>query len=697
MRWPRHGTSVILVLLATVATVYAVVDARHPSTEAKVARAGKVLGVFDPLQVEELTLARRGERTPAVVRRGDGGPRFLYEDDQAGREPADEAAVDGFLRLLEGAAFLRAVAPEDGRGLETPEVVLTLRMGQGPSPVVLRLGAESKAPVGAAYLSVDEGGQRRTLVVGPVLAQALRAGGDGLRERALVAWGPDQITGITLAEGVDTLRLRRIDAFSFLDEGTAERAPRALTDRLLTGVTSLRAQRFPKAGESLGDLGRAITLELSGAPGTIQVRLTPSDGAAGGVLAHVSSPLRRAWLAAEALLPFRVAPEGRQDDGLFAARADEVAEVRMETLPSGTVVDLARKGASFHLREPRDADLTTEEAAVASASLEALLAARGRGPAAGQGPGTLRARIRITRGQEGGDEVVELFQGHTGWRARRAVDGVTKEIDPTTASLLLPSEVLFRSPRVFPTSVDGASFRTLRLLCGGVEQEAEATAEGFRLRLPAGYPADNGALLGVADAVLRLRVVRWLGASAEEQLPIARDTCRAEVTVTTDDGGTRLLAVTLGEGNVARAEGEPTAFEVPADFRRTLGTLLVDRYALAVPRTRVGRITLRRGARTLVVVPGAPAFDPLVGALDALKADRVIHLGPSRAAEGTKPPALEVIVDPSADGGSSHVLSIGGQRGEDGGPSQRFVRVSGIEATYAVDEARLQPFFDGVP
>ena len=131
----------------------------------------------------------------------------------------------------------------------------------------------------------------------------------------------------------------------------------------------------------------------------------------------------------------------------------------------------------------------------------------------------------------------------------------------------------------------------------------------------------------------------------------------------------------------------------PRVFRDALSKILVDRSALAIDAAKASSIVLSRvGARLELrrvadrwtgPDAGVATPDSIANALDTLRADDVVRLGPPAPEEGFAAPSLDVRVD-------GHHLRFGRDALRKN-QAMVFVRVDGTEATFAVARERVDP------
>jgi hypothetical protein len=426
-------TSGVLIALAAGALGYAYVFDRHGVSDAdRAARAGRVFPRFDLLGVSAITLDR-GSQHLHLDRAGDAGsPTWTMTSPRT--EAADPAAVDALLEDMSLAMRVRAVTlGPAATGLASPRV--SGRVSMAGADVAFALGAPAPVPDGAAYMSVEGEG---VFVVDQLLAEDLLRGADAYRDRALVPFGASEVARVEVKgpgpEGMFALTRAGV---TFRLDGSL-RASRGAIERLFAALAEVRADSFVDGGDAGGE-GSADALSVavdSTSPSRARVELRfggPCPGNAQDVVVVAASPARRsasACVPKAGVDPLRSPRATFIDDAPFHARADEIAELRLEparpTPSKGDALDLARRGSGWHERSPQDRDLDGPDADAANALADRLIALRATDVRAGSADESFPARSRVTLVRvDGAIEVVEVSPpGADGsLRARRVDDG----------------------------------------------------------------------------------------------------------------------------------------------------------------------------------------------------------------------------------------------------------------------------------
>jgi Domain of unknown function (DUF4340) len=452
----------------------------------------------------------------------------------------------------------------------------------------------------------------------------------------------------------------------------------------------------------------------------------PCPGHPEDIVAVRRAPTKRSACVPKGLLPGLIvtSPE-LVDTRLFAARADEVAELTLESVPPGKKVEIARKGTGWHERAPIDRELSGEQTDAANALVSTL--AKGEGKLAEGSPKVPApiARVRIGRGDGKGDESIELSGTLTGiaW-VRRTSDGATLEVPEALAHKLVPSEIVFRGRQLFDTLMLSRLATHVDTDCDGTLQSLTRGPDGWSFETPAGYRADNAVVAGVASNVLRARADSWVadsddgsfGFDGASPAPPERGphqgakTCA--ITVTVDKEGTPYKAgIVYGReagasgsgGYYAHLLGEEAVFLAPKSMRDDAAGLLLDRTGFRVDSAEVDTLTLSGGGakvvfhgrdHKLVLADGARSSVSDVGekvavALDGMHADDVVHLGPPRPAEGFKSPSLDVRIKTRGDAGVKEVHFVVGDAAIIAKERMFYARLDGVDATFALARDRI--------
>jgi hypothetical protein len=430
----RAATSVALLVLAAGSLLYAYgVDRDRVSDADRVARAGRVFPRFEAAEVSDVAIEHGADRIVLERRRsGDaGGPAWTLGSPEV--EAADPAAVDALLEDMNVAARLRdtSIGPA-AAGLGSPRVRATIRMGH--LTYTVSVGAPAPVPEGAAYMSLGPGSPA-PFVADRLLVEDLLRGADAYRDRILVSFGAPDTARIEVvdrsADGGSVVLTRAGQGFRLAD---GVRASRAAVERLFEGLAEARADSFlPASDGGPGVSGDGLAIELLASSSQRRVALRfggPCPGKTEDVVVEAEGPPPRvACVSRDAPDALRAAETSLVDEGLFHARLDEVAELRLAPLAGpGPALDLARRGAGWHERAPADRELAGRDADAASSFGERLLGLRATRvrPGADAAPFVAGSKITVVR-VDGAIETVQVASSRPGGtvEVRRDDDGAT--------------------------------------------------------------------------------------------------------------------------------------------------------------------------------------------------------------------------------------------------------------------------------
>jgi hypothetical protein len=693
----RHMTSIVFIVAAVAVSVYAYVVDRGKVTDVeRQARGAALFPAFRHEEVSRIELTH-GEETLVLSRKldADGG-----EADWRMEFPVpatvDPAAVQNLLDALDHGNALRRVDGDDK--VANPRVRGTVTMGK----VTYRftLGGEAPKPEGAGYLKLEGEG---TFVVSRDLTAQLLKGAEAYRERTIVPYLSIALSRLR----VGSWTIERTDdiSFRFADEPKV-RVSREAIDRVWRALGETRADSFLDAEAARRALGepQVIVVMTPKEPGQPQGELAvggvcpnhPDD-----VVVARKTPTPLAACAPKVILEGLTTPRDKlADTRLFAARFDEVEELRLETLPSGAMMEIARKGSGWHARAPEDRELAKDEVEMANGLVTAIAKGEGRPLSVEEASKiafTPRARATVLRAETGTKEVLELGgAGATGpfW-VRRAADGVTLAVDRELSRKLEPHAIVLRGRELWTSPLEGKEVASVGTRCAGVDQELVREDKTFLMRKPAGYPADNGAAIDVFEALARAKVESWVADADDGSFGFA-DACRISVAVKTD-GGVRNEALLLGregEGGIyAKVDGKPAVFVVQKNLKELAARPLVDRNAFFLDPASVSSVVLRRGATSKTFAHGE---GEVAVSLGRLRAEEVTHLGAAKADEGFGAPSLEIQATAQNDAGAKTLRITLGHATLLRDQKVYFARIAGIDATFVIAKERVQPLLDAV-
>jgi hypothetical protein len=716
----QQWTSVAIAVLAALSVAVVVATRNVAGTSERLERERNLLSVWREEEVESITF-RSGATSFRLERDASDARRFSLV--APGREQADGAAVDRLVAGLGFATPLRRVGKEGALasfGLEKAQVSVAIVLGE--TTWRLALGKEAPSPAGAAYASVARDDEpAEVFVVAKDIAALLRMTADDFRERALVTLGKSDVGELVLERGGKRLRFVRAGGGFHLD---ATRASRDALEGVFGALARLEAKRFvPVAEAEAARAGAALLV----------VRATPADAKRpatlvelGGacprapelVIAVVRSPRARSGCVEPAVVAaLEVEREALVAREPFEARPDEVENLRIERGDRRLV--LTRRGSSFLLREPTEATVELEagnERVAAVVRAPAELVEKPDPKALGLEPP--EGKVVVTRLGEGDAAVEEtLILGRVSAEgtlaARRAGDGAVLLFGRDAARAFAVDATLLKSRRV----VDFALSSLVELeLTVPERQRLRRAAGGFELVEPAGFAHDGGLATDAVLALGSLTALRFVADTDDGTFGFAKPTLAAGARWESD-GGARSTRLVVGRstpgGYFAKLDGDPSVFVVERAVAERLCTLLVDRSVFTADETRLARVTITANGvshmlerRNDALVPAASSgLDPavaarLIEALASLRAEAAVHTGAPRPSEGFENPVLEVRYEPLPGLGKARRFTVGASAVPTGVPSEsawsaaRYARADGVEATFAVANAKLKPLFD---
>lgn len=708
MKLRRHVASLVLVAAAVVLGAYVLVVERKRPADAE--RRGREHSVFPAFRRDgELRVELRRDGTTLLLERSADGGVGAWRMRAPFDEPADEVASDKLLRELEFAGFVRRVQDTTIGDFERPRLRGTLTLGA--LTYRFALDGPASTPEENAYLRVDGEG---TFVVGREVVVAIEQPAALFRDRSVVPLSAGELGRIALTTASSSVVLERAgESFHVLEGGL--RASREATERLLGSIAALRAESFPSDADADRATATPVaTLRLTSRDGKAATELVvgaPCAGASESVTVLRRTAPRRAICAPRGVLEgFDADANALIDRALFGLRVDEISELRIETLPAGLRVEIARKGGGWHERSPDEHDLDNDEVDAASTLLALIAQARAVDGTAVAGSSTAPfvAASRVTvLGPGEREEIVEVDAPRAGEarRVRRKADGAILQVVDAVAAKLAPSRLALRGKRLLSAPIDGPGTLELRLACDGPPQVIVRDGSGFHFLAPKGLPVDAAAVTDLLRRVEHARVESWVGETDTGRYGFAESACTLHA-VRESDAGDRFVDVAFGgraeRGYFAKTQDAGPVGVVSADLRPLFGRALVDRSVFRVDDAMLAEAALSRGGKTFVVrntgehaelVPASPKATgrDLVLAIARLRAVDVAHLGPATAAEGFATPALEVRVTRKGETvGERFLLGTAIIRQD---RRVRFARRDGVDATYVVAEEDVRPLF----
>ncbi len=703
VRYRSEIASVVLIAAAVAAMVYLwFFDRGRISDTERAARATDVFPAFRKGDVTRIVLTR-GEEQLVLERvsasdAGGGGWAMRAPRD----EPAETGAVEALLQELETATRVRKV--DGAEGFASPRATGSIAMGR--VTYAFTLGAPAPTPKGAAYMRLEGEG---AFVVPASLADALLKPADAFRIRQLTTYGIADARRVEVRGPTAHFAIERAEAGDFRLVGNGLRVARSAVDRLESAVAEARADVFlPDARVPAGPL-TVLSLDPRD-PSATHIELSiggvcPTD--AHDLVAVRTSPAPPVAACVASGIMDALGADAAVDPRLVYATPDDVAELTLKALPTGTSIDLARSENGWHERLPDDRTLDGDDADAASALVAEIVAATGEVHGKGDLPSPPRFELTVVRAQDRATEVVDIAVAADGTAtARRAEDGALIALSAATAQTLVPRPSALRSATLFPPELRSMEIRALATSCGGVTQELTHGSAGWAMVSPPGYAPDVAGAIDAVDAIEHARAESWTPDGAATGFDEGK--CSMSVVLGGDGGGRRVGLVFGREasgGVYAHLEGDATAFVAPTALRDLARRWLVDRSGFAIDvgnareidvDARGRRVTLVRRGGSLVAGDGGDTNSALVDAVGEITAAEVAHLGPAKADEGVGAPALVVKVYSGGDAGDDRTLVFGAP--ESGAPHpRRFARVSGVDATFVVDARVVDRVVEGLP
>jgi hypothetical protein len=720
MKARAAATPIGLVALAVGVAAYAYLVDRGTVSDAD--RAGRRRDVFPSFRVDEVSRVEieQGRDVFAVERETDGGAGGpgAWVIASARRQRADSVAVDTLLRELELATRLRDVSDPASLGLETPRARGKVRVGA--LEYRFEVGNDAPRSEGGAYMRVEGEG---TFVVGRSLKVQLLRGVDAYRDRTLVSLGANDVARLDVRgpDGRGFALERRGAVFDIAGAGL--RASRGAVEQIFGALADARAEGFLDDGvaDRLTATGIAVTLapqDPRQARVAVRVGGACPDQPDGVVLLRTAPSLTSACTAKALVAALGETTESLVDASPLFAHADEIEQMRLETIAGGgPVVELARKASGWHERSPEERELDADESDSANNLALALAGARAvstRRAAADEG---LVARVRVTIVRTGGgaSEVVELAAaGPDGATLlRRLDDGAILRFPRSVARRFEPHPVALRARTVWRPPFDAGAVVAVEDGCTPVPERVELRDRTWAMRSPAGFAADPLSVADLAGAITLAKADAWVSEADDGSFGFEGPASCTVSLVLAESGRSNARRASLvfgaeGDGGVyAHTLADPAVFVVPKVVRDLVSRPAVDRSRFHLDPSALAGVTLVRGTARLVLDRagehltragsqrdgGADGDDKLEAALAGLYAQAAVHTGPAARDEGMDRPTLEIVAR-EADAGLRETRVAIGAPGHVGADDVYFARASGIDATFVVPRRAVSAILD---
>jgi hypothetical protein len=704
MTWRKHTTSIVLAASAVALAVWIWIDRASVTDTERAMRPKNVLSAFRREELSRIEIDQGpGHDKLVLVRDVDRDADASWRLELPRPDLADPNAVEQLTSALEFATFVRKLDPKTTTTFDLPRATGTITMGK----LVYRfvLGGMAPTPEGASYLKVDGEG---VFVVSKELTDRLLTPATAYRTRTIVPYLSLDLASLEVHGNGINLRLDRLNELSFKLGGSGLRASRAELDKLWSAFAEMRAESFTDA-----DVKEPV----------ITIVMTPKDGRPRGeifvgaacpdhpddVVVVRTAPTRMSACAPRGIVEgLSQSSETLVDTRMFFAHEDELEELTL-TNEGGMKIDLARKGSGWHARAPFDRDLGGDEVDAANTLASGVIRAKGTNVVTFRPdePFTLRSRVRVHGGEMPGDELIELGEGaQHAWVVHRLADNAYLDVTVDVARRLQASTSALKGRDVIVPALDPKDVDSVSLRCG-TAQDLRRDGSTWKLGVPSGYGADQAGTLDLIDQIAHLRVESWVADRDDGSFGFG-SACAVTLGAK-HDGGARTVKLELGRevdlGVYAIIDDGGTkspVFLEPRIFRDALARILVDKSALTIDSanassivlSRAGaHIELRRVADRLVGPDAGMATSTasIASALDTLRADDVVRLGPPQADEGFSAPSLEVQVELEGDGGKRSVHLRFGRDVLRRNQTMVLTRVSGVDATFAVARERVDP------
>jgi hypothetical protein len=690
----------------------------------------------------ELTI---GEKSMQMKRERDAEGQLdwvLFDGDE--RLDGDPLEMTELASTLELAMFFRTIDDLDRSqlGLDAPRATFVVQMGQ--LKYTLLVGGEAPSPKGGAYVEVDGGSRGRVIyVVTKSTLEEFLIDPSALLTKRLATLMSPSVKSYAITSSAESYELRRggwggwtRGAFMLHRQGAADiRADRLQVDRLLGAIGRVQAKRFVPITKD--DPPDALTIVMTAlAEGEPKVHLVVAPKSKANCAEGEAYAIRRepkpvaACIKASMLEDLKVGYAELRDRRVLGTERGAIMELKLES--SGTVVDLARKGDGWHMREPTEGPAEGEPT---DQLLTAMLKATGTEvdtpDLAALGLDKPRATVRIlglaerTGDGDHAERVETILVGDEidgTIHVRRKDDGVVLALSAEVGARFLPRPTLLRRTQIFEE--ERKYVRGLDVDCAGRRQVLKRDLGlAWTFEKPTGMETgvDGALALTLSDGLRSLQAVRWVAETAEERHGLDKPWCSVTLRLIEPDPAdasgdtkiTRELAVSLGAeaqgGYFAKVKDGDAVFVAPRALGNAADVWFLNRAAL-IPIPEINdaeTVTLSSDKKTLVVRKQGDSWKIEGGGSDALAvkvknvleqltAEIVEHRGAARDDAGFETPLLTIAIklrDKPAD--QKLELVLGKADTWRNTPIFR-IRRSDINATFLVSRARVQPLLDAL-
>jgi uncharacterized protein DUF4340 len=723
MKWSSSMlVSLGIVVLAGASTI-AVFATRDALSTRDERREPQLLADFSSEDVTRLELIGAGPQV-TIERSGTSQGSANFQLVAPVKETADPATVDKLLSTLGKARALRSVEQgpaASALGLDKP--ALRVRAQTPKHSYQIALGAGAPTPEGARYVEVRVDREpARVMVVEKSVADDLTVELDSFRLRSLASLNEAEVTRIRITSPTLRIGLQRSTGTSFV---ITEQQAKILADRdtlktLFFQLSRLTASTFLSESEAETALGvnRAhFELELKEQKNSLRLEVggsCPGDPAQ-LVVVRRAPDVKRACAPRELEATLRLTASDFIDRHAFSLRTDEVEE--LDIASEKEKFALVRKGSGFVLRSGRETQVELE---AGNQRIAQLL--EGEGERLAFEPGTLNAlgldpargsvtlRSSAARDADVTTQVVRIGRRDpTGnLLVYREQDGVVLRIPRELArGFTLDSTLLYaRKLSEFGLS----SFISAEIERKGEKEVLRRLNDGLQLVEPKGFDADGVLSSDLVQALGALTAERFVADRDDGSFGLQRSALAVRFAFKNGDGTKVEHHLRFGDetalGVFATLEDDGPVFIVSRSVRDTCQLSLLNRSVFPNDSAAWNGITLegrgrvlrlvRTGERFVVTPPGSFPQDRVPEVLEAignLRPEAALHAGPPLPSEGFSKPSLRLLVSPRQDAPQTVSFGAGDSWR---GMSIFYVRVSGVDATFAIAQSKVRAVSDAL-
>jgi hypothetical protein len=723
----QHGSTVAIVTGIVLVGTYLWVTKNSQPTGEKVLRKQNLLKIFRSEQLTKIDV-KHGAEGYTLSRKStnaDAGDGSLWRIRSGSEEAmADQLAVEKLLSALEFASPERKIPENEVDrvkfGLEKPRFSITLTMGS--LNTTLKVGGLSVQPKDASYVDVDGD----VSVLGKNTVTELDLAASAYRTKRLIPYISTLLSQIELRGKEGKIVFQRGEAENWFFSKDIEgggRVDRFQFDKLLIAFADLKSESFPQESEAKQIQSKADR--------KIELLMIPKDSSRkvgkliiGGECPHTKqqvivvreSPTPLVACAPEAVVaPFFATSKSYLDERVFSFRADEVEEITIEA--GAERLEIARKGADWHQRSPTSREVTAE---LAMQLVKDLVSTKSKQSEIVSDPlpkeltpPQSKVTVRgIGRGSNPSiNETIEVGKVNKEGLVpiHRLLDHRILYIPKEAARAFLPRSSALRKLELitFPTK----QVRRVVVRSEQIDQVIERGANDvWKFVKPAKFPLDIGVAGDIAETLVHLKAEKWVADKDDGSFGLKKPRLTFEVTVQADDAGATSYKGKIGDstasGLYGSLDGQEGVFVLPSSVERNLNQWALDRTVSVIDSSEVDLITLKHDKKTIVlkadheqykVAEGGPEIssarlDAARQAMNELRAEATVHIGPAKSSEGFEKPNLviEVKRKPGKGERSKDVRLVVGSGDSFQGTSIFYLQCDGIDAVYAVAASRIR-------